>query len=48
LRLPEGFRAGGVELLRAEVRIPHESAEGQVSFEVPGVVDYEVAAIHRL
>jgi hypothetical protein len=45
MRLPAGVRVKSVELLRAETTVPHR-LEGQVlHFTIPGVDDYEVAAI---
>lgn len=46
LTLPAGRRVSRVELLRAEMDVPFRAVPGGVEFTVPGVVDYEVAAIH--
>ena len=44
--LPPGRRVTRVELLRAECDIPFRQDGVSVSFTIPGVVDYEVAALH--
>src|SRR5581483_11786591 len=46
LTLPAGRRVQRVELLRAERDVPFREANGAVSFAIPSVLDYEVAAIH--
>lgn len=45
LNLPKGHGVARVELLRAEKALPFSVADNQISFTIPGVVDYEVAAI---
>jgi hypothetical protein len=35
-----------VELLRAEKNIPFTGGSGSIEFTIPGVLDYEVAALH--
>jgi putative glycosyl hydrolase-like family 6 (GHL6) protein/glycosyl hydrolase family 42 (putative beta-galactosidase) len=47
VRLPEGFRVARVELLRAETVVPHQEAGGSLTFAVPSVADFEVAAVFR-
>jgi hypothetical protein len=44
--LPPGRRVTKVKLLQAEVEIPFESKNGVVTFTIPKVVDYEVAALY--
>ena len=44
--LPAGRKVTRVELLRTEKDVPFHVAQGVVTFTVPGVADYEVAAIH--
>jgi len=44
--LPPGRQVSRVELLRAECDIPFRQNGTAVSFTIPGVVDYEVAALH--
>jgi hypothetical protein len=46
MSLPEGRRVSRVELLRAATEVPFQAAEGAVSFTIPRVDDYEVAALH--
>ncbi len=46
MMLPSGARVTRVELLKAETDIPFRAAGGRVTFTIPRVVDYEVAAIH--
>jgi hypothetical protein len=46
LTLPAGRRVTRVELLRAEKDIPFRFAAGAIEFTIPGVLDYEVAAIY--
>jgi hypothetical protein len=45
MRLPEGREVTRVELLRAATEIPFQIADGAVTFTIPKVVDYEVAAV---
>ena len=44
--LPAGRKVTRVELLRTEKDVPFHVAQGVVTFTIPGVADYEVAAIH--
>ena len=44
--LPANARVARVELLRAEQDVPFLVRDGAVSFTIPGVADYEVAAVH--
>jgi hypothetical protein len=46
MALPATRRVSRVELLRAEKDVPFRVADGAVTFTIPGVLDYEVAAIH--
>lgn len=46
MKLPEGQKISGVQLLRAEKTLPYETAAGVVSFTIPRVNDYEVAALY--
>jgi len=46
MELPKGRKATRVELLRAEKDIPFRVAAGKIEFTIPGILDYEVAAIH--
>jgi hypothetical protein len=46
INLPPGREAARVELLRAERAIPFRQEGTAVEFTVPGVADYEVAAIY--
>jgi hypothetical protein len=45
MRLPEGRKISRVELLRAEKTVPFRISDGAVSFAIPQVIDYEVAAL---
>jgi hypothetical protein len=45
MTLPKGRQVTRVELLRAESTVPFRVADGAVSFAIPRVVDYEVAAV---
>jgi hypothetical protein len=45
LTLPPNRKVTRVELLKAEKEIPFEAAGGAVTFTIPSVVDYEVAAV---
>jgi hypothetical protein len=45
-QLPEGKRVSRVQLLKTEKDIPFRRQTGGVEFTVPGVLDYEVAAIY--
>jgi hypothetical protein len=44
--LPPNRRVTRVELLRSEKDVPFRVADGAVTFTIPSVLDYEVAAIH--
>jgi hypothetical protein len=46
MSLPPGRRVTRVELLRTEKRIPFVAGAGKVEFTIPGVLDYEVAAVY--
>jgi hypothetical protein len=45
MAVPAGRQIAAVELLKAEARVPFDAAGGFVTFTIPSVVDYEVAAI---
>ena len=45
MKLPSGIRVKSVALLKAEKIPPHRFEEQVLRFTVPGVDDYEVAAI---
>jgi hypothetical protein len=46
MQLPKGRRASRVELLRAGSDVPFHMANGAITFTIPKVVDYEVAAVY--
>jgi len=46
MRLPEGRKVSRVELLRAATEIPFRVADGAITFTIPKVADYEVAAVY--
>jgi hypothetical protein len=46
LKLTSASKVSRVELLCAELDIPFHIAQGAITFTVPKVTDYEVAAIH--
>ena len=46
MQLPEGRKVTKVELLRAGSEIPFQLSKGGITFAIPRVVDYEVAAIN--
>lgn len=46
MHLPQGRRVSRVELLRAGTEVPFQVAEGAVTFAIPKVFDYEVAAVY--
>jgi hypothetical protein len=46
MKLPAGRRVTRVQLLQAEKEVPFRVAGEAVEFTVPGVVDYEVAALY--
>ena len=45
LSLAPGRRASRVELLRTETAVAFQQKDGAIEFTIPGVVDYEVAAV---
>ena len=47
VRVPEGVRIANVHALRADRKLPFRREGGTIRFEVPQVVDYEVAALVR-
>lgn len=47
VRLPEGVKIASVHALRADRKLPFRREAGAIRFEVPQVVDYEVAALVR-
>jgi hypothetical protein len=44
--VPAGRGVTRVELLRAERDVPYRVGDGVLTFTIPGVLDYEVAAVH--
>ena len=46
MQLPEGRQVSRVELLHAEIDIPFQTTDGAITFAIPKVIDYEVAALH--
>src|SRR5262249_23702557 len=46
MKLPEGKRISRVELLKAETEVPFRKSGTSTEFTIPGVLDYEVAALH--
>ena len=46
MSLPQGRRVTRVELLRAETDIPFTGGGDAIEFTIPGVLDYEVAALY--
>jgi hypothetical protein len=46
MALPPGRHVTQVELLRAGTRIPFVAGNGKIEFTIPGVRDYEVAALY--
>ena len=46
MSLPQGRRVTRVELLRAGTNIPFAGGAGTIEFTLPGVLDYEVAALY--
>jgi hypothetical protein len=46
LRLPEDRKVSRVELLRAAAEVPFQVVDRTVTFAIPKVVDYEVAAVY--
>ena len=47
MRLPAGTTISRIELLRAEATLPHRISDETISFTIPRVDDYEVAALYR-
>lgn len=47
IRVPEATRIAEVRLLRTERAVPFEQKGGLIRFEIPRIVDYEVAALIR-
>jgi hypothetical protein len=47
MEMPAGVRISRVELLRAGRDAPYRQTGRTVDFNIPGVVDYEVAALYR-
>ena len=45
MKLPAGARVKSVDLLKAEKNLPHRFEDQVLHFTVPGIDDYEVAAI---
>jgi hypothetical protein len=45
MELPQGVNVTQVELLRAERKVPHKQTGQVVEFTIPGVRDFEVAAL---
>ncbi|HEY1647593.1 MAG TPA: alpha-amylase family protein [Terracidiphilus sp.] len=45
-RVPEGKKITRVQLLKAGVDVPFRSVNGRIEFTIPGIRDYEVAAIY--
>ena len=48
LNVPAERKITGVEVLRAEMALPFRITDDRVTFTIPGIVDYEVAAIHSV
>jgi hypothetical protein len=46
MSLPPGRSVNRVELLRAGTRVPFVGGNGRIEFTIPGVQDYEVAALY--
>ena len=46
MQLPPGRQVSRVELLRAATDVPFQVADGAVTFTIPKVLDYEVAAVY--
>lgn len=45
MKLPSGVKVKAVELLRADIRVPFRLESGVLTFSIPRVEDYEVAAV---
>ena len=48
MQLPPGRKVTRVVLLRAAAEVPFRLADGEVSFTIPKVLDYEVAAVYSI
>ena len=48
MAIPAGKKISRVELLRAGKDVPFKIANGAVEFTIPGIVDYEIAAMHSV
>ncbi len=48
LNVPAERKITGVEVLRAETALPFSITDDRVTFTIPGIVDYEVAAIYAV
>jgi hypothetical protein len=48
MTLPAGKRLSRVELLRAEKDIPFNQSGDSIEFVIPGIIDYEVAAMYSV
>lgn len=46
MTLPPGKRVSRVELLRAGKDVPFKYADGKIEFVIPGISDYEIAALY--
>ena len=46
IQLPESRKVSRVELLRAATEVSFQVADGAITFTIPKVVDYEVAAVY--
>ena len=46
MALPPGRQVTRIELLRAEKDIPFTGGSGTIEFTIPGILDYEVAALY--
>jgi hypothetical protein len=48
MAVPAGKTISRVELLRAAKDVPFKVANGKIEFTIPGVLDYEIAAMHSV
>jgi hypothetical protein len=48
MAVPAGRRVSRVELLRAGKNVAFARRGDAIEFTIPGVVDYEVAAVHAM
>ena len=46
MSIPQGRRVSRVQLLRSGKDIPFNRTEGAIEFVIPGVLDYEIAAMY--